>query len=748
MLVRMYRLTDKLGLVVMKSTAGVTDLALESAGIFFNASRQGGGGILGVLLAILLGLANLLLSGAKALLGLLQTLFNGLRLVFGRIFNVGASVAVASSKVTSRAGKVARRSTVSAAENTMARRAAKSELEATLVEDPLRSQNRLLSALFVIVLAGLVGVVIWATNSDSGSNNSDSGVSAVNLLDADDPNATPIATSASGVGVDLPTPVPTAQELPQVLQAGGTVAFVARELGQNDIWVAPVDGGTPLRFTNDPADDRDPSWSPDGTQLAFASRRDGNWDIYIQAVNAVGVNEPRRMTFGLGFEAAPDWSPDGAFMVYESYQGGDLDLYIMPSDGSEAGQRLPSSSEFPEYSPAWSPNEGRQIAYVSLQDGNQEIYLFDLTTQSATNISNTATLQEDFPAWSPDGNYLAYSAIENGLEIVFVKDLRNPNAPVQRFRQGRMPFWSPDGNSIIYTVDTSDGGTQFVVAPFTEGTITTSLTGVALPASNPVWTSAPLSPAFVNSGGLQAGVTEALYDEQVAPADGDPPYTLGSLVSVEAENPVLSDRVNESFNALREHVLQVTGLDFLGELEHAFWGLDYRPQPGEENPNWHMTGRAFSFNRNLILGFPASVEIVREDSDLQTYWRVYVRVAEDAQQGELGEPLRHFPWQFPNPNEGDVQAFDQGGRLQSTVPEGYYIDLTQIVADFDWERVPAGTDWRANVFARNYWMFLRTDGLTIYEALRELYPASQLGGYNPTATPPPIATEASDEDEG
>lgn len=738
MLVRAYRLTDKLGLVVLKSTTGIADLALESASIIFDAGRQGGGGLLGILLAILLGLSNLLMAVARALFGLLKLIWDQLSRLLSIVFNV-------STSVTSRAGSVARRSTVNVAEQTMARRAAKSELEATLIEDPLRSQNRLLSTLFVLVLAGLVGVVIWATNINSDSNTPASGVPSVNLANLDDTNATPLATLAGGV--DIATPVPTAQSLPEVLQAGGSVAFVVRELGQDDIWVAPVDGRTPLRFTNDIADDRDPSWSPDGTQLAFASRRDGNWDIYIQAINTVGTTEPRRMTFGLGFEASPDWSPDGAFIAYESYQGGNLDIYFMPSDGSEAGSPLPAMSEFPEYSPAWEPNEGRQIAYVSLQDGNQEIYVLNLTTRTSTNISNTATIQEDFPAWSPDGNYLAYSGIENGLEIVFVKDLRNPNTPVQRFRQGRMPYWSPDGNSIIYTVDTSDGGTQFIVAPFTQGTITTSLTGVALPASNPVWTTTPLPAAFVNSGGLEAGVTNAIYDEQVAAPEGDPPYTLGSLVNVDAENPVLSDRVNDSFNALREHVLQVAGQDFLGQLEHAFWLLEYRPQPGEENPNWHMTGRAFSFNRNLILSFPAPVEIIREDSDLQTYWRVYVRVAEDAQQGELGEPLRHFPWQFPNPNEGDVQAFDQGGRLQSTVPEGYYVDLTQIIEDFDWERVPAGTDWRANVFARNYWMFRRTDGLTIYEALREIYPASQLGGYNPTATPPPIATET-DEDEG
>jgi hypothetical protein len=295
-------------------------------------------------------------------------------------------------------------------------------------------------------------------------------------------------------------------------------------------------------------------------------------------------------------------------------------------------------------------------------------------------------------------------------------------------------------------VDTFGGGTQFLVAPFTATSAGSNITSSGLPARNAVWTSTPLPANFVNLGGLEAGVTEPLFIEQVAPPQGDPPYGLGNLFNVDAPNPALSERVNDSFNALRAYVLQTTGVDFFGELEHALWGLDYRPQAGEDNPNWHMTGRAFSFNRNLILGFPAAVEIVREDTDLRTYWRVYIRVDEDAQQGELGEPLRRFPWLFPNPNEGDVQTFDAGGRLRSTVPTGYYVDLTQIIEDFEWERAPAGTNWRANVLARNYWVFRKTDGLTIYDALRELYAESQLGGYVPTSTPPPIATLEPEDD--
>ena len=252
----------------------------------------------------------------------------------------------------------------------------------------------------------------------------------------------------------------------------------------------------------------------------------------------------------------------------------------------------------------------------------------------------------------------------------------------------------------------------------------------------PVWTGAPLPSTLVNSGGLELAITEPLYNEQVNPGGGDPPYGLGTLINISGVEPAyLSDRVNDSFNALRARVNEVTGIDFLGTLSDALWDLDHRPQPGEPNRNWHRTGRAFSFNRNLVAGFPPPLEVVREDTDLQTFWRVYVRVADAAQTGQLGEPLRRMPWDFQSRDRGDVEAYEQGGRLRDEIPPGYYVDLTQVAADYLWMRVPAGSDWRDNFNARNFWTFQKWDGLSWYEAMREIYAESELGGWVPTATP-------------
>jgi TolB protein len=202
--------------------------------------------------------------------------------------------------------------------------------------------------------------------------------------------------------------------------------------------------------------------------------------------------------------------------------------------------------------------------------------------------------------------------------------------------------------------------------------------------------------------------------------------------------PALSDRVDNSFNALREQANEIAGWDFLGQLEDAFWPIDRLPQPGEERRNWLMTGRAFAINRNLIVGFPARIEIVREDVDIYTEWRVYVRVAEEDQSGGRGEPLRRMPWDFASRNQGDIDAYNNGGRLRAEMPSGYYVDLTELAADYGWSRMPAGNDWRANFNAVNYWLYNKPDGLDWYNAMLEIYTVSQLGGFAPQATVVPL----------
>ncbi len=756
MLLRAYRVTDRFGIVLLKSSVALTDATLAGLVVV----RRAASAVLARVLTLLAAVLGVGLLGLRGLgLGLRQVgivlgrfvvaLARLLVLVVGALFGVlvsllrvsfstGGNVARGTTRVS---GRVAR-SAGAAATGTMARRTARAEITTTVSEDPLRVQNRVLSALVVLLGVAVLGVILWATDPGRTTGTPISAnlapvAAAQSNLQPVASNGTPQTTPQGIVSAPtlaaLPSPVPTATSLPSILEVRGSLAYVVRESGQTDIWALPVGSRNPVRMTNSPEDERDPAWSPDGRKLAYASRQEGNWELYVYDLTR---DETTRMTYDLSFQGAPQWSPDGEWLVYESYQGNNLDVYVMRIDGSQAPLRL-TDHALPDFSPAWSP-DGRTIAFISWREGNQDIFLFSLDDprdEAVVNLTNTPDRDEDYPAWSPDGKLLAFSAIDEGLEKVFVQQVENPDAAPQVLERGRSPSWSPDGTSIVFTVDSSDS-THLVAGPFADSGIATEIIPVPRGATDPVWTSAPLPQQLVNSGGLDPAITEPLYIEQENEPRGDPPFRLNVLNNVSAPNAILSERVNDSFMALREQASDRIGWDFLGQLEDAFWQIERPPQPGEERRNWLMTGRGFAMNRNAIVGFPAPIEVVREELDVNTYWRVFVRVSDEAQSGQLGEPLRRMPWDFASRNQGDVEAYNQGGRIRREMPAGYYIDLTQLAEDFGWTRVPAGSDWRRNFNSTNYWLFQKRDGLTWYDAMRELYPEAQLGGFAPPAVTP------------
>lgn len=690
MLVRAYRLTDKLGIVILKSSLALVDMTLD--GISLLVQR---------ILAPVLRLIVRLLRPIGTLFGLLLLLlFNLFRRATGQ--------------------------TTLSAERMMARRAARAQMEAAMVEDPLRVQNRMLSTLTVLLLAALIAVVLWATNPAR------TAASDINALANPAPlfASTPVENAGPTAG-PLATPVPTATPLPSVLEVRGSLAYTVRELGQTDLWAVPVGSRTPIRLTNSPEDERDAAWSPDGRRLAYAARQDGNWEIYIYDLTS---GETTRMTYDLSFQAGPSWDPAGEWLVHETYQSGNLDIQFLRIDGSQPPLAMPGNSPAADFSPAWSP-DGRQVAFVSWRDGNQDIYIFNLNDQTVTNFTNTPNRFEDYPAWSPDGELIAYSAVENGLETVFVKQVTDPNSTAQPLYGGRNPSWSPDGASIVFAADFADGG-QLIASPFEGAGVVTTVIPVPAGTTGAVWSALPLPQQLVNSGGVSPAVSGPLYVEAVSERNVDPPYVLRAI-GVNAEPSTLSDRVDDSFRALREAVLDAAGWDFLGRMDDVFWPLERPPEPGVERRHWLMTGRAFAITRNSIAGNPAALEVVREEIGVDTYWRLYLRVVQDAQDGQLGEPLRRMPWDFASRTEGDVEAYDQGGRLRLQIPQGYYVDITQIAHDYGWERVPAGSDWRANSNSINYWLFRKTDGLSWYSAMREIWTEGSLINFAPTPTPVP-----------
>ncbi|HUM35766.1 MAG TPA: hypothetical protein PLQ85_02725, partial [Anaerolineae bacterium] len=178
----------------------------------------------------------------------------------------------------------------------------------------------------------------------------------------------------------------------------------------------------------------------------------------------------------------------------------------------------------------------------------------------------------------------------------------------------------------------------------------------------------------------------------------------------------LSDRVNDSFNALRQRVKEETGWDYLSILGDSWRTMDHTPRPGQGRISWHVCGRAIDINQGFLSD--GLIELIREDIGGVTYWRVYIKAAK--QDGSLGEPLRDRPWDLSARSKGGLAAV-QGGELKSEVPQGYYVDFTTLAADYGWERRNALAGWRTSWFDIEWWHFQKTAGLSWYQCMLELY---------------------------
>ena len=120
------------------------------------------------------------------------------------------------------------------------------------------------------------------------------------------------------------------------------IAYYRVVQGQRDIYVVSMDGVSPAQFTTDPASDLQPSWSRDGSKLAFASDRDGRFHIWVAPVaNGRPAGKAWQVTRGPAREMAPEWSPDDAWIAYTAEPtASNGDVWVIRSDGSGTPRRV------------------------------------------------------------------------------------------------------------------------------------------------------------------------------------------------------------------------------------------------------------------------------------------------------------------------------------------------------------------------------------------------------------------------
>lgn len=484
-----------------------------------------------------------------------------------------------------------------------------------------------------------------------------------------------------------------------------------------------------LRLTFGDWQDAYPAISPDGKKLAFASTRDGFWDLYVMEISTGEIN---RVTETPEYDGRPSWSPDGLWLAYESYVDESLEIFIRPVDGSQAPVRLTNALSA-DYAPAWSPG-GRQIAFVSTRGGERDIWLADLDKYEDrfTNISKTLHRAEDTPAWSPDGSALLWTGHEDGTNNLYIWETSRPKEPARYAGIGDLGVWSPDGTKIAtrfsqpnqtvltaYNVDDP----QLFLPPIP---LTGTMKGLA-------WGDLALPHPAPETYQLAAqAVSTPLWQVSTQPAETVPGERgrLVPLSDVEAPYAALLDNVDDAFVALRSSLTDLIGWDFLATLENSFVPLTTPAMPSLDG-TWLYTGRGIAINSVPInAGWMA---VVREDFGSQTYWRIFLRAR--MQDGSQGQPMNHPTWDFSARYNGDPRGYEQGGLEVTNPPTGYWVDFTALAAAYGWERMPAKSNWNNFYPATRLNEYAFTEGMEWQAALLEIYPPEMLITPTPVASP-------------
>lgn len=553
-------------------------------------------------------------------------------------------------------------------------------------------------------------------------------------IQGETPQAAAGATELAQPATPTFTPVPLHIGNPQIaasLQEQGFLLLALRDGRYSHLFAYHPDLLPLTRLTTDAWDATDPALSPDGTRLAYTSNQSGYWDIYILDL-ATGESIP--FTSTREYEGTPTWSPDGQWLAYTAYREDNLDIYLASlADRNQPPIQL-TNDPAADSNPSWSP-EGRRIAFVSNRSGDAEIWFANLdeTENRYTNLSIKMEAADTHPAWSPDGQRLAWASELNGEHQLLVWDANAGQQFGSLTGYGDLVAWSP-GSDLLFSAVT--GPNQTTLAAYLVGSGMQRMPPLNLGGSvyGMEWVPGPLN-GWIWERIEQADSTPAqALVQPVISLPGQPAgrFSMLELADVSAPQPMVHDAVDEAYQALRLEAARLSGWDVLSSLENAFIPLTSPPEPSLSD-DWLYTGRAFAINPLIFsAGWMA---VVREDFSGQSYWRLYLKSR--FQDGSSGLPLDRPVWDINARFTGDPRAYEFGGALDG-VPEGYWIDLTELASRYGWERLPSRPNWRTFFPGIRFNQFVIRDGLDWNQAMAQIYPPEALA--TPTSIPTPTNT--------
>jgi Tol biopolymer transport system component len=293
-----------------------------------------------------------------------------------------------------------------------------------------------------------------------------------------------VTGSGASSSADLPQTLPRTKRVHPGWWTIALIALVCFLLGGASTWLALRAGRSTRedptmvtqvsRLTHDAGLSEWPTWSPDGSLLAFASNRSGNFEIYVRRIEG---GQEVNITNDPGQDIQPAFSPDGTSIAfvstrssrtglikiappngfqYRTYGG---DLWIAPALGGPA-RRLALDGN----SPVWSP-DGKRIAYVSgFEDHRSILEVPDEGGAPHPVLSTSESRWEIFKLqYSPQGRWFIFETGDQRLLL-----MATSGGTPKEILRGSSPVWDRSGKHLYFATQERLGGTEIQSVEFDE----------------------------------------------------------------------------------------------------------------------------------------------------------------------------------------------------------------------------------------------------------------------------------------
>ena len=305
-----------------------------------------------------------------------------------------------------------------------------------------------------------------------------------------------------------------------LLFAGATVSVDAKIVFcvDDDLYVMNDDGTHRRRITkNTQAMDRDPRWSPDGTQVAFTrfmdkDRIQTSSEVFI--INADGT-DPQRLTHNNVNDSDPSWSPDAQHLAFTSTRGGKWDVFVIELTSRTVTQLTGIEDEVGSVAPDWSP-DGTQIVFerfIRIKNGinPKTIYVMSADGQHPRPVLpdppfNGPPTFRFFPRWSADGQRILFAEVKwfetKDIEKIIVQRIGSRKQEITDINDrlgnnwlGAGTCWMDNDRAILFSIRRSDKPTpNYDIYRYTFGTRgLRRLPSMDSDERNPDWTEGALS---------------------------------------------------------------------------------------------------------------------------------------------------------------------------------------------------------------------------------------------------------------